>query len=182
MEREACTRFVPVDQTRIRLETVESPRGGGAHGETPKDRGHRGPGTLSQRIDRIVAIAGSVGHPAGATAIGDCHRHPMTARGHHVADRRRGEHVLQRLHQLSSLGLGKAAQECGAVGQWDNWLGGQEARQGTLRFWLSAHFIVASGGTPSSLVDSANHWITSLWSGIPWTRRCWTSSASDSPG
>src|SRR5439155_25126258 len=42
--------------------------------------------------------------------------------------------------------------------------------------------IEVSGSTPSSPVHAANHWSTSLCSGIPWARRCTISSASDSPG
>jgi SAM-dependent methyltransferase len=38
------------------------------------------------------------------------------------------------------------------------------------------------GASPSSCVHAANHWSTSLWSGIPLARRACTSSASDSPG
>ena len=39
-----------------------------------------------------------------------------------------------------------------------------------------------SGATPSSRVHSANHWMTSLWSGMPFSRRFFVSSASERPG
>src|SRR5437867_1392834 len=39
-----------------------------------------------------------------------------------------------------------------------------------------------NGATPSSRVHSVNHWMTSLWSGIPFARRFCASSASESPG
>ena len=41
---------------------------------------------------------------------------------------------------------------------------------------------LASGGSPISRVHWPNHSMTSLWSGIPWARRCASSSASESPG
>ena len=47
---------------------------------------------------------------------------------------------------------------------------------------VAAQLMTARGGRPISRVHSPNHSITSRWSGMPWARRCSTSSASERPG
>src|SRR6266545_4852982 len=70
VHREPSAGLVAVDQARIGLEAGESTRSGGARGDALKDGRQRRPGPSRHRVDRLVAIAGAIRHPAEATAIG----------------------------------------------------------------------------------------------------------------
>lgn len=106
--------LVAVDQTGVGQKTGE-PRGGrGAGCEVGEDRRHCRPRPAGIRVVRIIAIAGAVGHPAGASRVGYGHGH-RPARGHHAAERRRGHDVRDRRQQPRCIRAGESPEHGGAV-------------------------------------------------------------------
>src|ERR1700674_2013309 len=79
METEFGARDVAVDQASVRIVVGEAGLSSGAYGDVEESRGHRGPRPSGAGIHRVVAVAGAVGDPTEAPAVGHRDRHGMTA-------------------------------------------------------------------------------------------------------
>src|SRR5260370_18429754 len=79
MEAEFGAHDVAVDQASVRIVVGEAGLGSGAYGDVEERRGHRGPRHSSARIHRVGAVAGAVGDPTEAAAVGHRGSHGATA-------------------------------------------------------------------------------------------------------
>src|SRR5450631_4339952 len=86
MQREACTRFVAVEQTGIGYVFREFGRPRGRLRQFEKYRRHRWPKVATQRVARVVAISPAIAHPAQLAAIGYGHRHAKAAGSHPMTE------------------------------------------------------------------------------------------------
>jgi hypothetical protein len=105
---------VAIDEAGVGVVAGEAGFGGGAAGEIDKGFGHRRPRSGGRGIDRVIAVAGAVGDPAEAAAIGHGDGHGVSAGDDQVAEGRGGSDPVDAFDQCRRLGGGKAAQQDGA--------------------------------------------------------------------
>ncbi len=117
VQREPRAGLVAVDQAGIGPEAREARRLGRLAREPRERGGHRGPGLLRQRIDRVVAVAAAVADPAQWTAVRHRHRHGVAAGRHQVPERRHALDARQRGQQLARERQREAAQHAGTRAQ-----------------------------------------------------------------
>ena len=86
MQAELGARDIAVDQAGVGIVAGESRLGRGAHGEVEERRGHRGPRDFCVGIQGVVTIAGAVGYPTHASAVGHRDGHGVTTGHHQVAE------------------------------------------------------------------------------------------------
>src|SRR6185312_3969557 len=93
-------RLIAVDEAGFRPEVRETGLRRRLASEFAKDRRHVGPGSFRIRIDRVVAITGTIGDPAKTPAISHGDRHGVTARRYQVAKRRLLDDAANRVKQV----------------------------------------------------------------------------------
>src|SRR5690242_1398365 len=78
MQRQPGARLIAADQTGVGRKVAIPGLTGGAPRGLEERRGQRWPWTTAVRVDRIVAVAAGVAHPANGSAIAHRDRHPET--------------------------------------------------------------------------------------------------------
>lgn len=117
MEAQFGAGDVAIDQAGVGIVIREPALAGGALREREEASGNRGPRRAGRGIVRVIAIAGAVGHPAHAPAIGHRHRHSEPAGRDEMAKRRRRRDGLGVTYEIGGLGEGEAAEHDGAFFQ-----------------------------------------------------------------
>ena len=96
VQRHAGAGLVAVDQAGVGHKAGKPGCGGGIVRQAQELDGQRRPGRAVVGVERCVAVAAPVAHPAERAAVGQRHRHALPAGRDHVAKRRLQGDVLQR--------------------------------------------------------------------------------------